>query len=130
MLESFNWSTLHTADHTPGNGYINQPGNCESHFLTRMRSAPKLVSLVLLIVNVSCLPGPDPGAYHISKTVWATKKGASSPAAKIGEILFGSVRSPVNADLRSFVHLFDESLSRALNLHLKAVWVSVRSVSG
>ena len=32
--------------------------------------------------------------------------------------------------VRSFVRLFDESLSRALNLHLKAVWVSPRSVSG
>ena len=29
-----------------------------------------------------------------------------------------------------FVRVFDESLSRALNLHLKAVWVSPRSVSG
>ena len=32
--------------------------------------------------------------------------------------------------VRSFVCLFDESLSRALNLHLKAVWVSPRSVLG
>ena len=28
------------------------------------------------------------------------------------------------------VRLFGENLSRALNLHLKAVWVSLRSVSG
>ena len=53
--------------------------------LTRMRLAPKLVCFVLLFVNVSCLPGPDQGAYHFSKTVWATKKGASSPDVKIGE---------------------------------------------
>ena len=32
--------------------------------------------------------------------------------------------------VHSFVRLFDESLSRALNLHLKAVWVSSRSVPG
>ena len=50
-----------------------------------MRLAPKLVSLVLLCVNVSCLPSPDPGTYPFSKTVWATKKGAFSPDVKIGE---------------------------------------------
>ena len=48
----------------------------------------------------------------------------------ISKYIFGSVRSPVNANLRSSVCLFDESLSRALNLHLKAVWVSPRSVLG
>ena len=32
--------------------------------------------------------------------------------------------------VRLSVCLFSESLSRALNLHLKAVWVSLRSVSG
>ena len=32
--------------------------------------------------------------------------------------------------VRPFVRLSDENLSRALNLHLKAVWVSPRSVSG
>ena len=32
--------------------------------------------------------------------------------------------------VRLSVCLFDESLSRALNLHLKAVWVSPRSVLG
>ena len=32
--------------------------------------------------------------------------------------------------VRSSVCLFGESLSRALNLHLKAVWVSPRSVPG
>ena len=52
-------------------------------------------------------------------------------------MVFGSVRSPRNANLRSTVCLFDESLSRALNLHFKAVWsvlgqsqVILRSVSG
>ena len=69
--------------------------------LTRMRLAPKLVCFVLLFVNVSCLPGPDQGAYHFSKTVWATKKGASSPYVKIGEIFFGSDRSLRNANLLS-----------------------------
>ena len=47
---------------------------------------------------------------------------------------FGSVRSPVNANLRLSVCLsvclFGQSLSRALNLHLKAVLVSPRSVLG
>ena len=66
-----------------------------------MRLAPKLVCFVLLFVNVSCLPGPDQGAYHFSKTVWATKKGASSPDVKIGEIFFGSDRSLRNANLLS-----------------------------
>ena len=55
--------------------------------LTRMGLAPNLVSLVLLCVNVSCLPGPDPLTYHFSKTVWTTKKGATTPDVKIGEIL-------------------------------------------
>ena len=35
-----------------------------------------------------------------------------------------------NANLRLFVRLFVDSLSRALNLPLKAVWVSPRSVLG
>ena len=50
-----------------------------------MRSALKLLTLALLCVTVYCLPGPDPGAYHFTKTVWVAEKGASSPALKIGE---------------------------------------------
>ena len=76
-----------------GNGYINQPGHGESQSQSqvvtdqeiRMRSALKIVTLALLCVTVYCLPGPDPGAYHFSKTVWVTEKGASSSALKIGE---------------------------------------------
>ena len=52
-----------------------------------MGFAPKLASLVLLCVNVSCLPGQEPGSYHFSKTVLAPKKEAFSPDVKIGEIL-------------------------------------------
>ena len=47
--------------------------------------------------------------------------------------IFGSDRSSVNANLRPFVHLFDENLSRALNLHLSLSGlsqVSPRSVLG
>ena len=50
-----------------------------------MRSALNLLTLALLCVTVYCLPGPDPGAYYFSKTVWVTEKGASSPAFKTGE---------------------------------------------
>ena len=49
-----------------------------------MSASLKLVTLALLSVNVSCLPGPDPGTYHFSKTVW-TKEGPSHDL-KIGEI--------------------------------------------
>merc|ERR1711971_140108 len=51
--------------------------------LIRMRSALKLVTLC---VTVYCLPGPNPGAYHFTKTVWVAEKGASSPALKIGDL--------------------------------------------
>ena len=36
------------------------------------------------------------------------------------KMFFGSDRSPVNANVRPFVRLFDENLSRALNLHLSS----------
>merc|ERR1711983_114453 len=51
----------------------------------RMSSSLKLVTLALLSVNVSCLPGPDPGAYYFSKTVWTTDKDAPSHNLKIGD---------------------------------------------
>ena len=60
--------------------------------------------------------------FHQVLSFWAAHKNFA--------VLFGSVRSPRNTNLRSCVCLFVESLSRALNLHLKAVWVSPRSVSG
>ena len=47
--------------------------------------------------------------------------------------IFGSDRSSVNANVRPFVRLFDENLSRALNLHLSLSGqsqVSLRSVPG
>ena len=53
--------------------------------LIRMSSS-LLVTLALLSVNVSCLPGPDPGAYYFSKTVWTRDKDAPSHNLKIGEI--------------------------------------------
>ena len=48
----------------------------------------------------------------------------------MGTEIFGSVRSSVNANLRSSVRPSGPNLSRALNLPLKAVWVSPRSVLG
>ena len=51
-----------------------------------MSASLKLVTLALLCVNVSSLPGPDPGANHLSKTVWATEKAEPSYDLKIGEI--------------------------------------------
>ena len=54
--------------------------------VTRMSSSLKLVSLALLSVNVSCLPGPDPGTYHFSKTVWTKEKEVPSYDLKQGDI--------------------------------------------
>ena len=53
-----------------------------------MRSQ-KIVTLSLLCVTVSCLPGPDPEAYYFSKTVWVNdtdKENTSSSEFKRGEI--------------------------------------------
>ena len=47
-----------------------------------MSASLKVVTLALLSVDVSCLPGPD----HFSKTVWATEKEVSSYDLKKGEI--------------------------------------------
>ena len=76
------------ADHIMGDQYLNQPGHGESQTqvvsIIRMSSSLMLVTLALLSVNVSCLPGPDPGTYHFSKTVWT--KEAPSHDLKIGKI--------------------------------------------
>ena len=60
-----------------------------------MGLALPLVSLVLLSVNVSCLPGPDPGAYFFSKTVWVKEKGASSP-----DLVWTNVKKASSPDLK------------------------------
>ena len=51
-----------------------------------MSASLKVVTLALLSVDVSCLPGPDPDTYHFSKTVWATEKEVPSYDLKKGEI--------------------------------------------
>ena len=51
-----------------------------------MSSSLTLATLALVSVNVSCLPGPDPGAYYFSKTVWTRDKDAPLHNLKIGEI--------------------------------------------
>lgn len=49
----------------------------------------ELLTLPLLCVTVSCLPGPDPNAYYFSKTVWVNdtdKRNASSSKPDRGNI--------------------------------------------
>merc|ERR1711983_479554 len=49
-----------------------------------MSSSLKIVTLGLLCVNVSCFPGPDPGSYYFSKTVWEREKEVPSNITKKG----------------------------------------------
>ena len=67
--------------------------------------------------------------HHFINSKWDRGLGTCQESNFYSRVIFGSVKEPKESLCLS-VHLFGTKLSIGLNLHLRAVWVSLRSVSG